>query len=344
MLILEDIVKQYEAHPLRVLEGLSFSLPLRGILAILGPSGCGKTTLLRLIAGLESPDSGFMGLENEVWVSAKAFVPPERRNVGMVFQDYALFPHLNVVQNVQFGLYRLTKAESLSRAREMLERVGLASFERRSVQELSGGQQQRVAIARALAPRPRLLLLDEPFSHLDMALRKETRQEIKGILEQAQTTSLLVTHDQEEALSLADTLLVMHRGKVEQMGSPKALYEQPGTAFVAEFLGKSNLISGTASGTRVDTALGCFEIDQPRWGSVLLCVRPEDIVIDTERGGIPALITHREYTGSHCFYTCLFKGLQLRVHTSNSVWMEVGECLSIRFPVRAWVVEPGPSL
>ena len=230
------------------------------ILALLGPSGSGKTTLLRLIAGFEKPDEGrilisgrmVVDVANSVWVGA------EDRGVGMVFQDYALFPHLTAAQNIRFGLRRTNKKERQIRVEELLKLTELVGYTDRYPHELSGGQQQRVALARALAPHPRVVLLDEPFNGLDPDLRPQMRREVAHILRHLGTAAILVTHDQEEALGMADRVAVIRNGEVQQIGSPEDIYYSPTTAFVANFVGHADFIPGVVAGTEVRTEIGVF--------------------------------------------------------------------------------------
>ncbi|MCU0493309.1 MAG: ABC transporter ATP-binding protein [Chloroflexaceae bacterium] len=255
LLELNDITKAYADAP--VLRGVSLAAAAGEIVALLGPSGCGKTTLLRIVAGLEAPEGGtivFAGQEMQ-------HVPTHQRGFGMMFQDYALFPHRNVTDNVAFGLrmQHQPRPAISGRVSEMLALVGLAGYERRRVYELSGGERQRVALARALAPRPRLLMLDEPLAALDRALRERLQDELGAILRQVGVTSLYVTHDQSEAFALADRLVLMNAGQVVQQGPPEQVYRQPANAWAARFLGLSNLVAGVARADGgVDTVLGSF--------------------------------------------------------------------------------------
>ena len=227
------------------------------ITALLGPSGCGKTTALRLVAGLESPDAGTIDIDGQPVAGPDGEVPPEVRRVGMVFQDYALFPHLTVQRNVEYGLRDLDRADRRSAVARALDLVGMQPYAGRLPDELSGGQRQRVALARALAPGPRLVLLDEPFSNLDASLRASVREEVRSILKAAAATAVFVTHDQEEALSLADEVAVMEAGRIHQTAPPHVLYASPATRFVAEFVGDADVVPGRRAGRFfVDTSLG----------------------------------------------------------------------------------------
>ncbi|WP_034386511.1 ABC transporter ATP-binding protein [Deinococcus sp. YIM 77859] len=322
MLDIEHLGKRYAPGLPPVLEELNLQMEAGELVTLLGPSGCGKTTTLRLIAGLETPDTGRIRLGGRDVTSP--FLPPERRGVGLVFQDYALFPHLTVLGNVCFGLHALPRAERVIRARETLALVGLTVFEHRYPHQLSGGQQQRVALARALAPRPPLLLLDEPFSNLDAGLRHATRQEVRAILRRSGTAALLVTHDQEEALAFSDRLVVMRGGRVEQVGPPHEVYAQPRTAFVANFLGRSNLLSGTAGGRHARTALGDLLLAEPAHGPVLVSVRPEHLAFARPgEDGVPVTILAREYKGHDVTYTVRLGQQELLVHdAAGTFWPE----------------------
>ncbi|HWC10483.1 MAG TPA: ABC transporter ATP-binding protein [Acidimicrobiales bacterium] len=262
------------------------------LLAVLGPSGCGKTTLLRLVAGFEQPDGGSVSVEGRVVAGGGRFVPPERRRVGIVVQDHALFPHLTVAANVAYGLPgRRRHPARAARVAQVLELVGLSHLGERYPAELSGGQQQRVAIARALAPRPGVVLLDEPFANLDAALRARIRSEVAAILRTAGATVVLVTHDQEEALSLADRVAVMDAGRVVQVGRPEEVYRHPASAFVARFVGDAALVAGTSDGTAVDTPLGRLPLlPGTAAGAVLAVVRPEAVRLTAEPGGAARVV------------------------------------------------------
>ena len=239
---LDALVKRW-SHQVKV-GPISLSVEQGEIVALLGPSGSGKTTVLRLLAGFETPDTGTITVSGED-VTA---VPPARRRVGMVFQHYALFPHLDVGENVRFGLHgSRDRAASDARVTESLARVDLAGFERRKVQELSGGQQQRVALARALAPEPRVLLLDEPLSNLDPALRERTRRELRDLIKRVGITALFVTHEQDEAFDLGDRIALLHAGRLAQVGTPEDLYERPVSLFAATFVGRANVFRGVAA-------------------------------------------------------------------------------------------------
>lgn len=233
---LNNVTKIYHPKGVPAVNNISFSIEEGIIVSLLGPSGCGKTTTLRLLAGFETPDNGFIHFDEKLIASPHFNLPPERRNIGMVFQDYALFPHLNVFENITFGIK--DKKTKQQECKKLLSLVNLEGFEKRYPHELSGGQQQRIALARALSTKPQLLLMDEPFSNLDTSLRKQMREEIKRIVKNTGISAVLVTHDPEDALVMADKIIIMKGGAIEQQGSPRELYERPATQFVAGFLAK----------------------------------------------------------------------------------------------------------
>ncbi|HEX2128302.1 MAG TPA: ABC transporter ATP-binding protein [Solirubrobacterales bacterium] len=273
-LVVRGLRKSYGDVP--AVASVDLEVDAGSICALLGPSGCGKTTTLRLIAGLERPDAGAIAIGERALNGPGTFVAPERRRIGMVFQDYALFPHLDVAGNVGYGLGR---KPDRARVAEVLELVGLGEDANRSVHELSGGQQQRVALARALAPTPELILLDEPFSNLDASLRDRLRSEVREILRDARVTALFVTHDQAEALSIADTVAVMNEGRIEQAGTPEEAYSRPASRWVASFLGEIEVVPGDAAGGRVECELGSLPADHDVRGPVDVLIRPESVAI-----------------------------------------------------------------
>lgn len=273
------------------LDDFNLEVESGSLLTVLGPSGVGKTTALRILAGFEMPDSGTVRVNGQTVNGPGVFVPPERRQVGMVFQDYALFPHLNVGRNVAYGLDAWERGRRVS---EVLEMVGLAGFEKRMPHELSAGQQQRVALARALAPRPQVILADEPFSNLDAALRKRLRAEVRSILLEARTTTIMVTHDQEEALAVSDRLVLMNEGRVVQAGRPDHVYGNPANPWVAEFLGDADFFESDARDGRVTTPFGTFPTT--RSGPVKVMVRPEAVTVFPHAGG-NGIIVYREFFG-----------------------------------------------
>ncbi len=268
------LTKQFPGGPV-VLDGADLDVAPGSIVALLGPSGSGKTTLLRCIAGLETPEKGVVRCGDDVLTDGPDVVPPEKRGVGMVFQDWALFPHLDVGANVGFGLPRGER--SGSRVTEVLEMVGLSGLERRAPGTLSGGQQQRVALARALAPRPRVLLLDEPFSNLDTALRARIRTEVHRLLTEVGITTVFVTHDQTEAFVLGDSVALVNEGRIVQHDTPAAVYGRPADRWVATFVGDANLVPGTADGEVATTPFGAVPLLSPITGAVDVLIRPEHL-------------------------------------------------------------------
>jgi len=308
------IAKRFAGKGSPALDGLSLDLAEGEILSCLGPSGCGKTTLLRAIAGFEHLDSGSIAIAGETVSGAGRWLPPERRKVGMVFQDYALFPHLSVAQNVGFGLRQQPPPPGETPAQRVawvLELVGLRGLGDRYPHQLSGGQQQRVALARALAPRPSLILLDEPLSNLDVQVRLHLRQELRNILKAANAAAILVTHDQEEALSIADRVAVLRAGRLEQCAAPETVYWQPATRFVAEFVAQANLLPATWRDGVWQTALGDFAVPggEPG-GEADLALRPEDLLLYPDANG-PGQILSRQFLGREYRYQVqLESGLQ----------------------------------
>ena len=335
-----DLRKRFNGT--NAVDGASFEVEEGAILALLGPSGCGKTTALRLVAGFETPDAGSIEVGGKVVAGRGRWTPPERRRVGMVFQDYALFPHMTVRRNVAFGLGgarsrlpwgagRLGDTRQARRVDEALELVGLSHAGDKMPHELSGGEQQRVALARALAPNPPAALLDEPFSNLDAALRVRVRSEVRDILREAGCAAIWVTHDQEEAFLLADRVGVMLAGRVQQIGPPGEVYATPRTLEVAAFLGDANIVDGEADGAFVTTALGRLPTRSPANGRVKVVVRPETIRVEPKEAGLtPAYVAAREFYGHH--QVVLLDGpggKRLRARMGPAVPIIPGEDMSI---------------
>jgi iron(III) transport system ATP-binding protein len=314
----------------RAVDGLSLDLHQGEIGALLGPSGCGKTTLLRLLAGFERPDAGEIRVAGTLVAGGRTFLAPERRRIGMVFQDYALFPHLDVAANVGYALGR---RPDRARVEEALALVGLEGLGARRPHELSGGQQQRVALARALAPTPELILLDEPFSNLDAALRDRVRADVRDILRAAGVTALLVTHDQEEALSLADTVAVMRSGRIEQTGSPEEIYGTPASRWVAEFLGEVDVLPGEAAGGTATCALGRVPVPEGVEGPVEVLVRPESLTVGMHRdeGEHDAVVVERTFYGHDQLVVLeLRDGLRVRSRSMGFPAWHPGDRLRVR--------------
>jgi iron(III) transport system ATP-binding protein len=311
----------------------------------LGPSGCGKTTVLRCIAGFESLGDGEIVLHGETMSRAGRTVPAERRRVGMVFQDYALFPHLTVERNIGFGLRSASTGERASRVAELLDIIGLAQASKRYPHELSGGQQQRVALARALAPRPELLLLDEPFSNLDVEMRERLSLEVRQILKHQKATAILVTHDQNEAFNIADEIGLMTRGRIEQWDTPYRLYHQPATRFVADFIGQGVFLPGTVidhDSIRMELGVlrGRVSTDVPSGTAVDVLLRPDDILHD-DASPLQASVLHKAFRGAQFLYTLQLPGggyvLSLVPSHHNHA---VGETIGIRLEIDHVVAFP----
>jgi len=317
LLALHRISKRFAADAPLAVDGLSLTVAEGEILALLGPSGCGKTTTLRLIAGFEAPDAGTVAVRGAVVAGPGRMVAPEDRGIGIVFQDYALFPHLTVADNVAFGLQQLPRPARRERVASILEMVDLADLARRYPHELSGGQQQRVAVARALAPAPALMLLDEPFSNLDADLRAQMRDEVEKILRTTGTTAIFVTHDQEEAFTLADRVGVLNRGRIEQIAAPEDVYHHPATRFVAEFVGAADFLPGEVTSAGIVTEIGVFDnVDRLEPGArVQVMVRPDDITFVPQWDGA-GILTRRYFRGSETLY-CIRLPSGDRVHSSQ---------------------------
>lgn len=305
-------------------DSVSLELPKGAFLALLGPSGCGKTTLLRMLAGFERPDQGSITLGGRVLENGRLRLPPERRQIGLVFQEYALFPHMDVAANIGFGVDG--RAARRQKVAEMLDLVGLAGLGKRMPHELSGGQQQRVALARTLAAEPDLILLDEPFSNLDPALRARVRSEVWGILREFGATAIVVTHDQEEAFSLPGFVGVMLEGRLLQVDSPLRIYQEPATRDVAAFVGDANFLPGERRGGRITWPFGTLT-SAGADGSVEVMVRPEDLAID-EASAITARVSEAEFFGRDQVV---------------SVEMDGGSCLRVRL-LRGSEFQPGERI
>lgn len=315
---------------------VDFEVHAGQFVTLLGPSGCGKTTTLRLIAGFDAPDAGTIRINGYAVAGNGRAIPPENRRVGMVFQDYALFPHLNVGDNVAFGI-KANRAEKKQRVQAALAQVGLSGYETRMPYELSGGQQQRVALARALAPQPDILLLDEPFSNLDTALRAQVRAEVRHILQQTGATAIFVTHDQAEALSLSDKIAVMFDGAVVQFDTPQSVYTRPATKDIARFIGEANFIPALATGTRAQCALGAVTLLNPAQGAVELLIRPEMLHLHPADEGTPAQVQWSEYYGHYQRIGIrLADATSLIVRTDSQVIYKRGDSVRVRVYAPLW--------
>jgi iron(III) transport system ATP-binding protein len=343
LLELQDVCHAYGSH--HVVDHLSLCLEQGSIGCLLGPSGCGKTTVLRCIAGFESLQRGEVRIKGRVVSSAGLHLPPEKRRIGMVFQDYALFPHLSVADNIAFGLRATPRAERARRAEELLATIGLPGQGAKFPHELSGGQQQRVALARALAPNPDLLLLDEPFSNLDVALRERLSYEVRDIIKATGTTAILVTHDQNEAFAIADEIGIMNEGRIQQWDTPYNLYHRPANRFVADFVGQGVFVPGTVlnaqevamelgvlkSKVPVECGVGCAACDRLCRVEVLL--RPDDIVHD-DASAMQAEVVHKAFRGAEILYTLrLASGERVLSMVPSHHNHALGERIGIRLDV-----------
>ena len=321
---------------------VDFSLEESQIGCLLGPSGCGKTTVLRTIAGFEKPTKGEIVLNEQKLNDSKTFVEPEKRQIGMVFQDIALFPHLSVVNNIQFGIRSWNEPQRGNRIRELLELIGMSQFERSYPHQLSGGQQQRIALARAMAPRPSLLLMDEPFSSLDVELREQLAREVRLILKKEKISAILVTHDQDEAFAMSDCISVMHHGKILQNDSAYNLYHCPVNRFVAEFIGEGALLPGVFTSedtitTDLGEIAGTLKETFKKEDKVEILIRPENVIV-ADTSDYQAVITARYFRGSGFLYTLKTSGgseLQCLIPGSDSLPIDksIGVRLEIDRPV-----------
>ena len=347
---LDQVSVRYASQALgsaNAVDGVSFGLKAGEIGVLIGPSGCGKTTLLRAVAGLELINSGAVLLGDEVVSKPGYAKAPEQRRIGMVFQDYALFPHMDIGRNVAFGIMHLPEAARRERVREVLALVGLEAERRRMPHELSGGQQQRVALARALAPKPQLLLLDEPFSNLDVELRERLAHEVRAILKSAGATALMVTHDQLEAFAIGDVIGVMHEGKLHQWADAYTLYHRPATRFVADFIGHGVFAKATVIEHEEDgvlrkclyTPLGelcdirAEELSQYEKGDIEVLLRADDVIHD-DHAPVQAKIIRKAFRGNEFLYTLeLPTGEQVMAHVPSHHDHKLGEWIGIRAEV-----------
>jgi iron(III) transport system ATP-binding protein len=333
LLEVANLCHAYDDHV--VVQGLSFCLPRGAIGCLLGPSGCGKTTVLRCIAGFEPVQEGEIRLSGKVVSRPGETLPPEKRRVGMVFQDYALFPHLRIAENITFGLHRAGNHERAVRLRELADLVGLADVLSKYPHEISGGQQQRVALARALAPRPELLLLDEPFSNLDVELRERLSLEVRDIIRASGATAILVTHDQHEAFAMADEIGILHAGHIQQWDSAYNLYHRPANRFVADFIGQGVFLPAKAvSPDHLEIELGMLKSEKaPGTAAVEVLLRPDDIVHD-DAAPTQAEVVHKAFRGAEILYTLrLASGRKVLALVPSHHNHALGERIGIRLDV-----------
>ena len=342
LLTVNALTKGFVANQPPIVKNVSFSVHTDEIFALLGPSGCGKTTTLRLIAGFETADTGRISMAERTLADNNTHVPPESRGIGFVFQDYALFPHKNVLENVAFGLRKVPKKKRQERAFEVLEMVGLTNLQSRLPHHLSGGEQQRVALARAIIARPKLLLLDEPFSSLDPGLRQSTREEVRSLLKAEGISAVLVTHAQEEALSFSERLGVMKEGSLEQIGTPETVYRHPQTAYVADFLGQTNFIRANIKDGIAETPFGRVKVEGAERGNALLSIRPECLIMmtpDTQHSIRSGRVVGQAFKGHDFTYQVEMEGQQYFVQTDYRCPFQIGDTVVLKAEL-AVVVTP----
>jgi iron(III) transport system ATP-binding protein len=333
----QNLEKHFGGSP--VVDCLSLAVEEGEILALLGPSGCGKTTTLRLIAGFERPDRGEIYASDRLLAGQGTFIQAEKRSIGVVFQEYALFPHLNVFDNVAFGLTKMSRQAKTAIVGEMLDLVGLRGMQKRFPHQLSGGEQQRVALARALAPRPVVLLLDEPFSNLDAELRKKMREDVRAILKEIQATAVFVTHDQEEALFMGDRVAVMCGGHICQIGTPEDIFHTPATHFVAEFMGNTDFLPGIVTAEGIQTEIGLIQqaVDLPLGSRIEVAMRADDLTLAPQPDSASRVVM-RDFKGAMNVYRVeLPSGKVLQAFQPHYFILDVGT------PVRIWA-DPGHPL
>lgn len=344
ILQLENITKQFAKTTTIAVDKITLALPQGDLLGLLGPSGCGKTTLLRLIAGFEEPQAGIIKIDGRTVAGDGNPIAPEKRDIGMVFQDYALFPHLTVAKNVAFGLQNSRKKalfNTQKRTTEVIALVGLQGLENRYPHQLSGGQQQRIALARAIAPQPALVLLDEPLSNLDVQVRLRLRQEVRDILKNTGTSGVFVTHDQEEALSISDWVAVMQQGQLEQFGTPEDIYREPKSRFVAEFVTQANFLPAQRRGDFWETEIGCFKAStHESFERGELMIRQEDLILKPDNEAT-VVICDRQFLGREHSYSLLTaSGKKLLARTTSTTAFPVGTKVHLRIDEQTLQVFP----
>ena len=328
LLTVNALTKGFVANQPPIVKNVSFSVHSGEIFALLGPSGCGKTTTLRLIAGFEQADTGTISMAERTLANNNTHVPPESRGIGFVFQDYALFPHKNVLENVAFGLRKVPKKKRQERTLAVLDMVGLTHLQSRLPHHLSGGEQQRVALARAIIARPKLLLLDEPFSSLDPGLRQSTREEVRSLLKAEGISAVLVTHAQEEALSFSERLGVMKEGALEQIDTPETVYRHPKTAYVADFLGQTNFIRADIKDGIAETPFGRVKVEGAERGNALLSIRPECLIMmtpDAQRSTKSGRVVGQAFKGHDFTYQVEMDGQQYFIQTDYRCPFQIGD-------------------
>ncbi len=339
MVALRGVTRQFDGAGAPAVDELSLEVGQGEILVLVGPSGSGKTTALRLVAGFERPDTGQVWIAGRQVAGGSVWVAPEARSVGMVFQDYALFPHLTVSENVAFGLFCFHRFERGPRTRDVLDLVGMHEHADRYPHELSGGQQQRVALARALAPRPFAVLLDEPFSNLDAHLRGQLRDEVRSILKETDTSAIFVTHDQQEALLLGDRVAILNHGRLEQAGTSEAVFHAPRTRFVAAFFGRPDFVPATVSARGLETELGIVAqtLGLPAGAAVEVLVRPDDVAIAPSAHGRGVVKRRLFHGGSVIYCVQLPSGRTIHSHQPHTLRIDLGSRVDV-------AIEPGHAL
>lgn len=329
---LEGVGRRFGKHD--ALIDITLSVPAGQITCLLGESGCGKSTLLRLISGVERPDSGTIRMAGRLVAGAGAFVEPEDRRIGFMFQDFALFPHLDVAANIAFGLRSMSRAEQRRRIAKVVDRIGIGHLLDRYPHALSGGEQQRVALARALAPEPTILLMDEPFSNLDQGLRERIRNETVATLKQLGTTAIMVTHDPQEALAVGDLIVLMRQGRIEQIGTSFDIYDRPVSPYAAEFMGPCNRLFGIWSEGQIITPIGRFPavLKVPEGSPAVACIRPQALTLGPDGDGISARIVGKTFLGESEQVDISVHPLTepLRVHLPDRIAKAVGEKVGLR--------------
>ena len=342
-LTLERITRQFNGHT--VLSDISLQIPAGRITCLLGESGCGKSTLLRIIAGVDRQDGGRILIGGHEVAGPQVFAEPETRSVGFMFQDYALFPHLSVRDNLGFGLRHLPRQTQRERIEEVIDRIGIAHLADRYPNTLSGGEQQRVALARALAPKPQILLMDEPFSNLDQGLRERVRRETVAKLHEIGSTAIIVTHDPQEAMATGDRIVLMREGQIEQVGDPYQIYDHPCSPYAAEFLGPCNTLTGVWENGHIVTPLGRFpaSLDLAEGALAIACIRPQAFSIGPDGSGISARIRTKTFLGESEQIDLIVHPLAetLRMHSYERVPMDVGQKVGLRLNGAQVHVFPG---